>query len=370
MKRQVRLAGRALPMSGLQFEGLQVSDFSRPAGSPEMTIQTSGPEDSPTMMHGRWCDKYLSRVSDNGVSVEPEAVAELNGQQVNSAFELVELVDDIRRQGQEVEFKWHRVTRRGLLYRFMFRPLTARDVDWEIEFKWSSQGEEVPPAHIVVPVSLGSVQTAWGDALRKVDFDVIPNVTGLVASHQAIVEASRKELRAVIAQAVGSASLAIGSPSRALSPARELAGLVVLIDQHAADLADVARSSLRASFGVAEMSSAAALAAFRDEGAAPLDYSVGSYLTAMLGQRRIVEMCDGFRATAAEQLADFEDQIGASVVAVVTGQQGVFDDLRDVAALVYGDHEAWRRLAVFNEVESSAVLPGQIVVCPQRENTR
>ena len=138
------LTGRALPYRPITLEGTQELEVVWYPGFPQATAQALGPHEEKTTIKGYWKDRFLQAV-DVGT-----APAQLNGQDVNSAAELVEAADTFRRLGYELQVTWQTVTRIGFITRLSQSWHTEHDCEFEIEFTWT--GRVQTPITSVLPV--------------------------------------------------------------------------------------------------------------------------------------------------------------------------------------------------------------------------
>ena len=81
------LTGRALPYRPITLEGTQELEVVWYPGFPNATAQALGPHEEKTTIKGFWKDRFLQAV-DVGT-----APAQLDGQDVNSAADLIEAAD-------------------------------------------------------------------------------------------------------------------------------------------------------------------------------------------------------------------------------------------------------------------------------------
>jgi hypothetical protein len=143
-KRTLRLTSRALPYRPFELSGSQRHDITWYPGSPIGTLQNLGSKEEETTIRGYWKDRFIAASAnpDNPSTAFAQVSDQLGDQPVSLVTDLAALVDDMRRQGQVVQVTWLQQSRRGLLSKFMQRWNTNEDVEWEITFVWTSQGDE------------------------------------------------------------------------------------------------------------------------------------------------------------------------------------------------------------------------------------
>jgi hypothetical protein len=131
----VLLRGRAMPYTGVAWEGEQHSKLTWYPGNPVATQQVLGPRETNTTMGGTWKDRFIQgavvRNGDPGV--------------ITTAMQAVQLLDELWRSGKRVRVQWAQFVRTGLIKRFTPTADRVQDIQWEIEFEWSGRDDELAP---------------------------------------------------------------------------------------------------------------------------------------------------------------------------------------------------------------------------------
>lgn len=370
-QRTIRLTGRSLPHRPFELSGSQRHSLDWYPGSPIGTLQVFGAKEEGSTFRGRWCDKFLGGDIPFGSSttltgsttefLEGVEVVVVNEERVRTARDLVFVVDDVRRKGQEVEVTWLNQVRRGLLERFTQRWQTGHDVEWELGFVWSSQGEtnlEIPFEDPSTDVF--DVPKAIQDRVDEMGLDAalaVPQAgdryaffIGQLNEQVAAIEDLADEIRDAAVQTVRNVS----APWEGL---QRLAGALGGMKEAAEDArtvlerdADAAALNVNWPFGN------------------PYGGAASRTFGQILGQRTQVReqagAADRLRGTSASQQARLLKQINPELAAAF--QARADQDLRDVSTHYYGTPDEWRSLMLFNRLTSSALRAGQVVFVPAR----
>ncbi len=370
--RDIMLTARGLPFRPLTIEGKQRGEITWYPGNPVGTNTVLGASEEPTTVNGFWHDLYLSGSgTQGGTSTQPITS---NGTQVTTAKDAVQLFDDVRRQGHELVVTWDEITRRGILRSFKQEWHNIHDVAWTATFDWFSHNE---PQQAAVTDNgnstndTNSQMTAQMNALTTVAGQIGFGVPATFAQNLALAigvaqtgvnnavnagnvqntgatnpnDAARRVLASTSAVIDGTGQVIAAMTNR---PARTLAS------DGAAPAASgslpVPPSFARAPTAFTSVASTGALA-FGQIVAAEA-YAYGVFLAARTLQR-----------TAAISRATIARSLQNDLIGVYQARNG--DDLRTVAEQFYGSRLQWRPLLLFNELSSTELTAGQIVLVPR-----
>lgn len=358
------LTGRALPYRPITLEGTQELEVVWYPGFPNATAQALGPHEERTTVKGYWKDRFLQAV-DVGT-----APAQLDGQDVNSAAELVEAADTFRRLGYQVQVQWQTVQRIGFITRLSQSWHTEHDCEFEIEFTWT--GRQETPITSVLPVAQNYTDFANRLTTALLDSGAYQTTTTALNSLNSAVATVFS-----VSQDVGTVvSLALGQIANATQALTNLSANVATAAQIPAGAVSQATGILS---GLARSYTTVAESLERTESTVKaglttlaLQATGGNLFAAQLvADTQYSETTRTYRGLA-QQATEWAKQSQAVDAPApdwiyVAGQD---DDLRRVATLYYGDPAAWVRLAEYNGLSSSLLVPGQQVNVPPTQQPR
>lgn len=349
-QRTLRLAGRAAPHKGsVSFGGTQRLETTWYPGNPVGTRQVLGPQEKPTSARGNWSDRFVKSFTPTGQGVTPEAVAELDGQQLDDAMAIALLCDDIRKKGQVVEVTWDAIIRVGHLDDFTFTPLRREDIDWEMHFDWISQGDPEVPAVTSQQVDVSDVSGTWQNIGQQVAQDLENSPFPQVQAFADRLGALASALNSNIAQVGFAVQSAVDQATSPINSVRRLIGVMVSIQDSAGAVADLLTST----------PSQTQFALLDAVGALPF----ANVCAAELWKRTLYGSTRTAQRTAAQQAQDLARQVDPDLIAAVVASEG--QDLRDISTEFYGTPDQWKALEAFNGFPSSALHAGDIVFVPQ-----
>lgn len=398
-QREIQLSGRALPYRPIKFVGNMEGDKTWYAGNPIATAQMQGPTEDPSDFNGFWKDKYVQSVTAAGGGVEREATILLNGVAQESVADAIELMDDVRRKGQQLEVSWAHLKRQGWLRTFSQTWHRIQDCEWDMHFEWISQGDVEVPSVMSSRTSITDTTSKFANhvsTLQKLANalnGVVQFISGTVNTiNQTIndLQDSVDDLTSAIASNVD----AVLSP---LDVARRMSAALEGIKDDAQALADHMRSTpvyqwiapsaspsssttstttggiVSGGGGGAGGSTGAGGATTSSQSASSIASSSkpGTFSTLTTGQALAVDLWISDLITEAQHTAwDAADAQSQLQTDLNPDLMGTFiapqnTDLRIVATLYYGVPDDWKRIAVFNEFNSSAVPLGAVVFVPK-----
>jgi len=349
------LQGRALPYQGLELEGTMRAELTWYPGNGVASVQMLGAEEKGTTLKGMWKDKFIKSTTDEGLHVDPSGIALFQegragaGVQVEDVFDLSQKVERMRLAGQPVELRWDRHVRHGLLSRFKQKWDRIEDMEWEMEFLWVSRGEAQTPTTIVPQGGASDLANALSVKLQSLQsfltFPPFPVVEDFVAACEALVASISSavgQMQAAVQQVVDQVLEVQSSAERVLAAVEEVKssalGLIATIEQ----------------FPPAQLINTLSLEA----------PTLGELLRVDVWSRSIKETARQLAADAASQgdalqaSTRQEDLLGSFTARGPT-------DLRDVSTAFYGTPNEWRRLMLFNKLETSALQAGDLVLVPR-----
>jgi hypothetical protein len=320
-----------------------------------------GPEEKPTTIKGYWHDRYIGQpdpvlLESPGLVPAPSGYAmawgtgTANGPVV-SVDALVTLIDDIRRKGQLLAVQWLTVNRHGLMTDFTPSWHTAHDVEWEIEFKWTSQGEVqsdmvlVSTDQDVTEVAQTAVSNAI--ALRQSAVTSFPRASDFTDAINTKLDGVRSTVAALLGAAQGAADGSLG----AIDTARRAVSLLTYTAVAAQDaIAEVYARCDENCYGLK--------GDIRDSQA-----TLGQVTRAAQSNRRITRQARVVLHDSARARRRMAAMVSPDISVAVQARQD--QDLREIAAQQYGDAGAWRSLAAHNGLRGSKLRAGQIVMVPR-----
>ncbi len=354
-KRKLVLSGRALPLKdgGILFGVKQRSTTTFYAGNPVGRRQVFGPTLPPTSINGKWSDRWIGSQTADGDTVQPEAVAELDGQQLASLADLDALLESMAGTGIELEVKWGHKLRRGTLDSYEGTWRTIHDLEWKMEFQWSSRGEPKEPARI--PTSTPQSQVAqWSATKERLTELADASGLSLVDEYLLDIQGDVYGLTVAIDDYVNQANQFV---AQVLSPGETVLALTSALDsivESAKKLLDrlttqVDRALVQAPQSIDGISDAVA--------------GAGDDLAAAAWARDLKDQAQGTRDDAAQERSDLVRQVDERLRDIYLAVEG--DDLRSVSSQEYGTPDHWRDLLAFNALTTSALQPGQVVLIPE-----
>lgn len=394
------LQGRALPYRPLSFDGGMRAEVTWYPGNPVGTVQMLGAEEMPTTINGMWKDRFIATEAFGLVG--GQGVAEFNGQRILNVRDLVEVVDAFRLRGQLIEVGWDQFVRQGILKRFRQTWLRREDVEWEMEFDWISRGEPITPVAFGPSFTLQDVFNNLNDALDTLK-DAAEAPFAVVSAVQSAINQSLQIIERAVSAVKDLADQAVSAVLAPLEAAKMTLASVQTIKEEAQTIRDTLQTlPARAMRQVADVR-ALAQAAFTNttEGAeADTTVSAGgtsgasssdaaSSLTA--GFTQLVESeaaAQGVGGVTQEQAVEAEkwkrdtsaaarglqsiaalreQEIQAQTTKIADVQPYIAiggQDLRDVSTIFYGTSEEWKRLLTYNNLSTSLLSAGQIVLVP------
>jgi hypothetical protein len=389
-QREVVLTERALPYRPQRFSGKMRVQTTWYPGNPIATQQVLGSEEGSTSFTGFWKDRFISQASVGTAGATPARVA---GRPVVDVMDLVMSIDDIRRQGQQVEVTWDEVVRVGVITEFTPSWHSRTDVEWTLTIEWGSQGE-AEPQHQVAETSIGDAgaellaaagtlldtSTPFGIALPTTLSGALPTPSQQLAD---LLQTARENLLAAqdVAQQVTAGiqqiygtvqvinDIAAQAVDVVLSPvevARSASGIFDVVVGVARGIEDAFRSRVAAQFYYVSPLPPA------PPGPASVPISTITSGQAVLAEnkaRQAIVAAREMRYAAARRRADFADKAApGEMLAVFVARDGA--DLRVVAGTYYGRQEEWRSLARYNGLSGSALVAGQLVYVPRNPQTQ
>jgi nucleoid-associated protein YgaU len=414
-RRTVVLTGRGLPYRPLEVTTEQRVEVDWLPGSPHAVPTVLGPRDVATSLQGGWRAKYL--VEDTQVPA-----IQVNNSPVPTLEDAVDLFDSLCREGQLLKVTWHVVTRVGFLSKWAPTWYDNTFLEWAIDFTWTGRDER--PGTLVVasgtqsPASALSLLEQARRAISRVSAARIPHADDILSAVQSVQRVS--------AEAILSAQqLVLNSTESVLRPYETLIGLITTIssleDEYKYLLQAVESRVMRAAAAGAENPSDYGLwvgdaisdlvnppndntarlrraeareraANMSTDEAAQYDVQNQTELEATLtseanttarpasvssptpapselidserARRDIARRARTMVATLQEQRDAFVVQLGNTDTRMHVARAG--ENLRDLAERYYGDASLWRALLVHNNLNSSELYAGQLIVIPAR----
>ena len=367
---QLDLRQRALPYLPLAISGKQRAEFTWYPGSPQATVQMLGPSEDAITISGYWKDRFIAGSGD----------AQVNRQSVATVSDLVATVDNMRRQGRQVTLTWAGLRRIGHVTSFTQTWHNTHDVEWELEFSVLSHEDTKVAAGNTPAVNLAGISddakttafnarnsvfgtareaTAAGTEVlagRNAEFG-IDGPAGLNLLQQVNAALTEFDTQAAVfastmANYAQSATALITAPSNTVRDIiATCASTITQISNATGTLVD---SALTEWYAIASPDGI-------DGVPVGLQVSGRSYQQQVKNAARsIVSFCAVTRYSLGEQL---QGQPQRTFVAPADL------DLRDVSTQFYGTPNEWQYLMTYNELQTSSLQAGQVVIVPQQFGT-
>lgn len=353
-KRKIQLVGRALPHRPFELDVQQVVNATKLPGFADKTVTVLGAEDMPFKVGGRWCDIFLDTVgefaAESGQPVNSTNFAPftLNGQAITNVKDATDIVDSFCRFGQELEVTWLHEVRRVILQKFHKGWANRHDVEWDMEFEAIGRGESAGSPVFITGTSLADSANALRRASLAFSDVAVPSAFGMKPDLLAQIGALGRS----IDDAIFSAETAVENVMNAISlPVRAAKAL----DGICRNVENECKATRDYIFGRVAMD-------FHDEQAGPLQ-SFTQRMETALWQRNFYSATKELERIAAEQRTQNNQNNENNIMGTYTAKQG--DDLRDVSQLFYNTPWEWRRIMKFNQLSTSELQPGQVVLVPK-----
>ena len=340
--RSIELLGRALPYQRVAWAETQRVKTIWYPGNPTATIQVLGPQHEPTVLSGTWKDRFLPG------QVNASGFASITNPQTVTAAQVVEAFESLLRSGNRLRVQWADVVREGVLTKFTPTWIRPQDVEWEVEFTWSTAVAPQPRAASAPPDPRAELRTSL-DAVDSTTY-ARPQQGG---QSQGLRDQIRATTNAVRTQ-VGQCFDAIRQAETQISTATSVAASV--------QLASVA--AISSSADSIRLSTNALVPQLVDR----------PYTTAMISDSVVdVLRFDGWRrslgsaetGTAAVALRVARQQAETLVPGAVTAVQVPGDmTLRQLAITYSGNADAWQTIADANGLVGSIVRAGTLIAIP------
>lgn len=341
-RREVRLVERALPYRPFKLTGKQRTDFTWLPGAPQASVTVLGASEEPTTINGYWKDKYLGATTG-------QPCFQVNNEQVTSAREASELIDSIRSAGQLVEVTWLDKTRHGILTQFDQTWHTSADLEWSITFDWSSKGDAVSAAVFITDDAITDVFTTVKTQQEKLDDIGTPDSFGLSNSFLDTIAGIQQSIDNLIANIEDTI---VNLTDRVLSPVRATRGLIATLSGIEGEC------EIMMTFMNNQVAGAM-------NGSDP-DVASQSYnekLSAELYREELRAWAKEMQRIACEQRSVMTQQISGDLAGTYIAKAG--EDLRDVSRIFYQTPFEWRRIMVFNDLDTAELQAGQVVLVPK-----
>lgn len=359
-KRELYLAGRALPYKGrgIAFPVSMRAEFTWNVGNPQATVQKLGAKEGETSLNGFWTDRFLGSVIDDGQQtlVEPAALAQVDGLQVQTLRDLVAVCESMVMSGSDMRFEWNGIVRIGTWVDFTPYWQTVHDAEWEMKFQWTSRGQAQAPLVIALPDfnqeagSWQALKQQMADATEPGTLQVLSDYLDRISDAVAQFNNAIDEYSYAVQSWVGAAASTldtIGYLTSSLSSIIEAADTIVTIAEAQVDRAILCVSPLQDVNAIAGV-------------------GFGDAMAAAEFNRGIINTGVEARGRAAEQRAGLPFTAGQNLIDIVVANEG--QDLRSIAVAEYGDISQWVALGQFNGINGSLLHAGQVVLVPALQN--
>ena len=347
-KRTLELKGRALPYQPFEMGAKMRAEFTWYPGNPSATIQVLGNQEKPSVVRGLWKDRFIKQSDSAGNTVQSTGIALLNNQPLADAKAVKDTVESIRIAAQEVEVKWDDEVRRGLITDFTWKYLRREDIEWECEFSWGNRGTPQVPVSMQTAPDTGDffsqLSTKLDELKTAIDkkLQVVENFTTQVEVFVSQMDDAVLEIENAAKGVADSVLSPFEAAERTLAAAETVknaaSGVITVVESFPAQfiqkVVDVTQVSLSTALESA-------------------DYT-----------RDIKDRATELKTLSAEQSDVLKRQIRSEELLASFSARGPMD-LRDVSQQYYNTPDEWRRLMLFNDLSSSRINAGTIILVPK-----
>lgn len=366
---ELKLRGRALPYRPIDFEGTMRADFSWYPGNAVASIQMLGAEEKSTAIRGMWKDKFVKQVTDNGIPISNSGIALFNELVLFDTKAIADAVDKMRLSGQLLHVEWDDFVRVGILMRFRQTWHRREDMEWEMEFQWVSRGEVQTPAVLplsATPQSFAEQLRAGVDrlvaAMQPPSFPVVEQFTSQIDALISEIDDACIEVENAVQSSIDQIISPIDAAERTLAATETVvtaSSQIVGIVESFPPL-DIIKSVALPTPGDADVEppeeSAFALSA------SPI--GLGAALVSTTYARGIKGAARALELTSTEQADTLRSTVRQETLLASFVARGPMD-LRDISQKYYNTPDAWRRLLSFNNLDSSRVQAGSLILVPK-----
>ena len=346
---RIVLGSRAAPHKPYTLDGSMRAEFTWYPGAATASIQMLGATEKNTTITGDWNDKFIKTITEDGRNVFSHAIALVNNVQAGNVSDLVDVFEDLRLSGRLLSVSWEGRVRHGILVGFKQTWHTAQQMEWEMEFGWSSRGEPKQPLAKQKGLSFDDILKAARKNAEEVD-DLLqdPPLAFITDMMDTLVRYKDQALDALTDIEEQVSQFADDAVSPFETAQRTLAVSQTLLDS-AQGMAHTIEAIPQ------RVANAAPNAPTLDMGT---DLQTDAYF------RKIRNAARTLALSLAEQRATLEAQTRqAEALATFTAQEDT--DLRAVSQRYYGTPNQWRNLRSYNNLTSSRLSAGQLVVVPR-----
>jgi len=328
-RRSIELGGRALPERPFPAGGRLRSKKTWYAGNNVATLQVLGSEDIDTQIKGVWNDRYIV-----------DQVATTGFETPQLARDVVRIFEVLQRSGNALRVQWSDVVRMGILAEFEPNWLREQDVEWSMRFEWYGRDDqEVTRATLDEPPNSAELRRRQNESDDRLAFE--PD--SIRTDYSDSVRAGAASVRA-----------RVGALFDRVRSAQSVAAIPLTAVRGALADAEALRS-IGNVLGV-ELIEAPLEAATELEGL--IDRLGAETWRREQGRRVLRTQAEGQRVAR-----DLRRLTRPEPIAVITVRGGN-DSLRRLARDYYGTADEWRRIADVNDLSSSVVAPGTLIVIP------
>lgn len=344
--RLISLEGRALPIGPYTLEGEQRIEVTHYPGNPIGTAQVFGAKENETSVSGRWSDRFLKQTAVDGTIVESPGRVLLQGQQIQTVVEAIDLIDDVRMRGQLVEVRWGPRVRQGFLRRFKQTWKRREVCEWEMGFEWISRGERAVPVGFNIAPTMDTI----GSGLSSLVSDLLDAVDAGFALLQSVYS--------TIDNLTDAIQEGMDTISGAIDLARAFTTLPQDVQQKVSAALDTIGDDCTELISFMQSAPPRAMLAKAVD-----DVSLGEAVEASSWSSGVREAALALRTEAVNQQEALSQTYGEEdILDIFVAQENT--DLRDVSTRYYGTAEQWTRLMTYNGLVDSKLSAGMEIIVP------
>lgn len=352
-KRQLVLTGRALPYRPFELGTSQRLEQTWLPGVPEATVTVLGPKEDATTIQGYWKDRYLGATNnkdsgeDTTIKTSTADPMTLDRTRLDTCRKARDAVDSIVRSGQLLEVTWLDEKRRGFIQKFDKKWHNEHDLEWSIEFMWISRGEPTAPTAFITE---SDTQTVLGklknvnEELRSIQLPQIPldwlQYLSVLSELANKIDSDIASLEDAISRVTLGAFTAVNA----------IKGIIAITT----GITEECKTMYAFLYNTA--SDAISTTPKQDQ-------TPEERIEAETWRREVMAQTRAVQSLAVQARESFLSSVQSDIAGKYVAREG--DDLRDVSRVFYQTPFEWRRILIFNQLQSAELVAGQIVLVPR-----
>lgn len=343
-RRSIVLSGRGLPFRPFELGKEQRVELTWLPGIGEATATVMGPKQPPLQMQGKWADKYLTDANFDPMRTDYPIM--LNGVLVATVDEACKLFDSLTESGQMVELTWFTQRRTGIISKFTPRWHTVHDVEWSLNIEVIGTGDPLGVPVFAAVTSIGDVGKQLKNGLAGIT-SLSLNLPLDLGVGRAIADFTNgiQDLILDVENTLQSFTNGILRPVFAI---RGLISTIRSIEDECNLMRDFMIGRVTQAFSAID----------------PADQTATDAIEAEAFRREFLAETAALRAQAIAYRNSLAKDIGQTdLAALYYARQG--DTLQSISTTYYGSPFEWRRILLYNDLDSTELKPGMMILVPK-----